>query len=188
MSFQLLFIVCVPSERDKAVTIYVVFQRPEWLFLARLLPVVCVQQSWSRQRCWSHSIYIDWSEGRWHGVLCSDCQNMPMGPQTRVDYCPLFIERVSHRHLPEQLDRRPIRPLMEGFSPHVWKGECFGKVGKSPKFQKPSGRRWSPQVTLKTRRISQYLIRSKCPHTMEYPCVLGLWSLVSSNQSFFFFF
>lgn len=115
-------------------------------------------------------------------------RNMPMGPETRVDYCPLFIERVSHRPILEQLDRRPIRPFMESFRPHVWKGECFGKVGKSPKFQKPSGRRWSPQVTLKTRRISQYLIRSKCPHTMEYPCVLGLWSLVSSNQSFLFHF
>ena len=114
--------------------------------------------------------------------------NMPMGPETRVDYCPLFIERVSHRPILEQLDRRSIRSFMESFRPHVWKGECFGKVGKSPKFQKPSGRRWSPQVTLKTRRISQYLIRSKCPHTMEYPCVLGLWSLVSSNQSFFFLF
>ena len=93
--------------------------------------------------------------------------NMPMGPQTRVDYCPLFIERVSHRPIPEQLDRRPIRSFMEGFRPHVWKGECFGKVGKSPKFQKPSGRRWSPQVTLKTRRNIQYLIG---------PNVLTLWN------------
>ena len=31
----------------------------------------------------------------------------------------VYRERVSHRPIPEQLDRRPIRPFMEGFRPHV---------------------------------------------------------------------
>ena len=87
--------------------------------------------------------------------------------------------------MPEQLDGRPIRPFMEDFRLHVWKGECFGKLGKRPKVQKPSSRRWSSKVTLGTRRISQYLIRSKCPHTMEYPCAWGLWRLISSRVLFF---
>lgn len=68
------------------------------------------------------------------------------------------------------------------WAPFLRKGEHVRRTGKSKKV--PESLRQKVILGI-GRRYRKYLISCKCPHSPEYPCVLGLWSVHSSNQSIF---
>ena len=143
-----IFIDCVHSGTVRVSATYVFFQMTEWLSLAMLLPLVCVQLCRSRQRCWNHSIAIDLPEGRWLrffalivilGMWCFNAQ------WTGI---PCSCKGVSHGPIPDWFDMRDICSCV---------GRCQVKLLNKRKFGDGTKEQECPIYLMQKMKLEGYL-------------------------------
>ena len=94
--------------------------------------------------------------------------NMPMGPQTRVDYCPLFIERESPTDL-------FLNSMIEDLLGHSWKvsGPMFERESVLGRWERALSSR-NPQREDEDPRLLWKLEGSA--NILSGPIVLTLWN------------